>query len=147
MENEVGGIGPAAGACHKRNRAFSDGSLAISDRLATSAFMMARCDGGAQYYQVIDLLLDQQPAWALVKKTKSPVEAMAQALQPIGFSKEKFDLCLRDGDTYAGINATKNRGSNLFKVETTPTFFINNERYVGEMTIEHIETIINYVAN
>ena len=117
------------------------------DLIATAAFMMARCDGGAQYYQVIDLLLDQQPAWALVKKTKSPVEAMAQALQPIGFSKEKFDLCLRDGDTYAGINVTKNRGSNLFEVETTPTFFINGDRYVGNMTIQHIEKKINYALN
>jgi protein-disulfide isomerase len=79
------------------------------DLIATAAFMMARCDGGARYYQVIDLLLDQQPAWAFVRKRNFPVEAMAQTLHQIGFTKEKFNLCLRDGDKYTGINATKNR--------------------------------------
>lgn len=114
------------------------------DLIATAAAMMARCDGGAQYYQVIDLLLDQQPAWALIKKPKSPVEAMAQTLQQIDFSKEKFDLCLRDGDTYAGINATKNRGGEILKIESTPTFFINGERHIGNISINYIENIIKY---
>ena len=105
--------------------------------------MMARCDGGAQYYQVIDLLLDQQSDWVFVKEPKSPVEAMAQALQTVDFPQSKFDTCLRDGSTYIAIHTVKKRGSNLFNVETTPTFVINGERHIGNMTIDHIEKIID----
>ena len=36
----------------------------------------------------------------------------------------------------------KQRGLDKFKVDATPTFFINGERKAGEMTVDGIEKII-----
>ena len=36
----------------------------------------------------------------------------------------------------------KQRGLDVFKVDSTPTFFINGERYTGEMTVEGMEKVI-----
>ncbi|AWN34640.1 thioredoxin domain-containing protein [Methylobacterium radiodurans] len=109
------------------------------DPLATAAFMLARCDGDAKYYPITDLLFDQQPAWAFQQK---PVDALEQMLRQAGINKEKFEACLKDQKLYDGVNATKQRGLDTFKVDSTPTFFINGERYKGEMTIEGMEKVI-----
>ncbi|GJE16784.1 thioredoxin domain-containing protein [Methylobacterium marchantiae] len=112
------------------------------DPLATAAFMLARCDGDAKYYPITDLLFDQQQAWAYVQKPQSPVDALEQMLRQAGFSKEKFETCLKDQKLYAAVNAVKQKGLETFKVDSTPTFFINGERFKGEMTIEGIEKVI-----
>ncbi|GJD86716.1 MULTISPECIES: thioredoxin domain-containing protein [Methylobacterium] len=109
------------------------------DPLATAAFMLARCDGDAKYYPITDLLFDQQQAWAFQQK---PVDALEQMLRQAGISKEKFEACLKDQKLYDGVNATKQRGLDTFKVDSTPTFFINGERYKGEMTIDGMEKVI-----
>lgn len=109
------------------------------DPLATAAFMLARCDGDAKYYPITDLLFDQQQAWAFQQK---PVDALEQMLRQASISKEKFEACLKDQKLYDGVNATKQRGLDTFKVDSTPTFFINGERYKGEMTIDGMEKVI-----
>lgn len=112
------------------------------DPLATAAFMLARCDGDAKYYPITDLLFDQQGAWAFVQKPQSPVDALEQMLRQAGYGKEKFEGCLKDQKLYGAVNTVKQRGLETFKVDSTPTFFINGERYKGEMSIEGMEKVI-----
>ncbi len=112
------------------------------DPLSTAAFMLSRCDGNEKYYPISDLLFDQQQNWAFVRKPQSPVDALEQILRQAGFSKEKFEACLKDQKTYGAINAVKTRGLETFKVESTPTFFINGTKYSGALSIEELEKII-----
>ncbi|WP_342149374.1 DsbA family protein [Methylorubrum sp. SB2] len=112
------------------------------DPLSTAAFMLSRCDGNDKYYPISDLLFDQQQNWAFVRKPQSPVDALEQIVRQAGFSKEKFETCLKDQKTYAAINAVKTRGLETFKVESTPTFFINGTKYSGALSIEEMEKII-----
>ena len=111
------------------------------DPLATAAFMLARCDGNDKYYPITDLLFDQQRNWAFVQKPQSPVDALEQLLRQAGFSKEKFEGCLKDQKIYTAINGVKTRGLETFKIESTPTFFINGRRCSGAMTIEEMEKV------
>jgi protein-disulfide isomerase len=112
------------------------------DLVATAAFMISRCEGAENYYKIIDILLKQQAEWAFVKKSDSPVDAMARLLTEVGFTKAKFDLCLRNSQIYSGINFIRDRAINTFKVEKTPTFFINESKYVGEMDFPEIKSHI-----
>ncbi|KQT49930.1 disulfide bond formation protein DsbA [Methylobacterium sp. Leaf456] len=112
------------------------------DPLSTAAFMLSRCDGNEKYYPISDLLFDQQQNWAFVRKPQSPVDALEQIVRQAGFSKEKFETCLKDQKTYGAINAVKTRGLETFKVESTPTFFINGTKYSGALSIEELEKII-----
>lgn len=109
------------------------------DPLATAGFMLARCEGDKMYYPITDLLFDQQPAWAFTQK---PVDNLEQLLKQAGYTKDKFEACLKNEKIYAGINATKQRGLDVMKVDSTPTFFINGTRYTGEMTLEAMEKVI-----
>ena len=109
------------------------------DPLATAGFMLARCDGEQKYYPIVDLLFQQQRAWTATDK---PLDALRQMMRQAGFSQEKFDSCLKDQKLYDAVNAVKNRGIETFKVESTPTFFINGQRHPGNLSIDEIEKII-----
>jgi protein-disulfide isomerase len=62
-------------------------------------------------------------------------------MRQAGFSQEKFESCLRDQKLYDAVNAVRSRGEKL-GVTSTPTFFINGQRYSGNMSIADIEKII-----
>src|SRR5215208_3225898 len=109
------------------------------DPLATAGFMLARCDGEQKYYPIVDMLFQNQRAWAGSDK---PLDALRQMMRQAGFSQEKFDSCLKDQKLYDAVNAVKNRGLETLKVESTPTFFINGQRHVGNLSIDEIEKII-----
>ncbi|MBA1158310.1 DsbA family protein [Microvirga mediterraneensis] len=109
------------------------------DPLATAGFMLARCDGKDKYYPITDLLFDQQKNWAFVDK---PLDALRAMLKQAGFSQEKFDACLKDQKLYDAVNAVKNRAMEQFKVDSTPTFFINGQRHPGSLSIDELEKII-----
>jgi protein-disulfide isomerase len=109
------------------------------DPLATAGFMLARCEGEQKYYPIVDMLFTNQRAWAASDK---PLDALRQMMRQAGFSQEKFESCLRDQKLYDAINAVKNRGLETLKIDSTPTFFINGERHVGNLSIDELEKIL-----
>jgi protein-disulfide isomerase len=109
------------------------------DPLAMAGFMLARCDGADKYYAIVDLLFTHQRSWAFTDK---PLDALQQMMRQAGFSKEKFESCLRDQKLYDSVNAVKKRGEEVFKVNSTPTFFINGQRHPGNLSIAEIEKVI-----
>ncbi|SFV11155.1 Protein-disulfide isomerase [Methylobacterium sp. 174MFSha1.1] len=113
------------------------------DPLATAAFMLARSDNAARYYPITDMLFDQQANWAFVPK---PLDALEQMMRQAGFSKEKFEATLKDQTLYDGVNAVKEKAMTTFKVNATPTFFINGQKYQGEMTIDGMEKVIKPIV-
>lgn len=109
------------------------------DPLATAGFMLARCKGHASYYPVTDLLFDHQKDWAFTAK---PLDDLQAILRQAGFQQEKFESCLKDQKLYASVSAVRRRATETFKVSSTPTFFINGQRYAGNISMEDIEKII-----
>src|SRR5215203_725041 len=77
------------------------------DPRATAAFMLARCSGEDKYWAMIDVLFARQA----------------------GFTQEQFEKCLQDKALYDGVNAVKQRGNDIFKIDGTPTFFVNGKRF------------------
>jgi protein-disulfide isomerase len=109
------------------------------DPLATAGFMLARADGGARYYPITDLLFETQRSWAFSNK---PLDALAQTMRQAGMSQEKFEATLRDQKLFEGVNAVKNRATELFKVDSTPTFFVNGQRVAGAVSLEELEKVM-----
>lgn len=109
------------------------------DPVATAGFMLARADDSAKYYAVVDLLFETQRSWIMAPK---PLDALRQTMRQAGFSQEKFDGILRDQRLYEAVNAVKNRAAETFKVDSTPTFFINGQRVPGAQSIDEFEKII-----
>jgi protein-disulfide isomerase len=109
------------------------------DPLAAAGFMLSHCAGEGKYYPMVDLLFAQQKTWT---QTDKPVDALLSLARQAGFSQESFETCLKNQTIYDGVNAVRQRGSEKFKVDSTPTFFFNGRKVKGALSAKDLETII-----
>jgi protein-disulfide isomerase len=108
------------------------------DPLATAAFMLARALDEKRD-AAVDLLFAQQRNWAFVDK---PLDGLSSVLKQAGLGQEKFEATLKDSQLQTNIVAVRDRAAEKFGVNSTPTFFINGEKYTGEITYGDFEKII-----
>jgi protein-disulfide isomerase len=109
------------------------------DPLAAAGFMLAHCGGDGKYHPMVDLLFARQEAWT---RTDKPVDALLGLARQAGFTQESFESCLKNQSIYDGVNAVRTRGVEKFKVDSTPTFFINGRKYTGALSPQELERII-----
>jgi protein-disulfide isomerase len=112
------------------------------DPLAGGAASLARCAGKDKFFPTIELLFRTQQTWAV----EHPQEPLLATVKQEGFTEESFKACLADQKILDGILAVRDRAANDFKVEATPTFFINGEMKVGELSIDEIEALLKPAA-
>jgi protein-disulfide isomerase len=108
------------------------------DDLAVAASMLARCAGGDKSMALIDVLFASQDKWAV----REPIPALLQIAKQAGFTQASFDECLKDQKLYNNILAMRERGAKEFKVESTPTLFVNGKLQKGGATIEELDKLI-----
>ena len=108
------------------------------DPLATAAFMLAR-ELGDKREAVVDLLFSQQKNWAFSDK---PLDGLANVLKQTGLGQEKFEAVLKDQTLYENVNKVRDRAAEKFGVNSTPTFFVNGDKYNGEISLEDWDKII-----
>ncbi|PWK68135.1 DsbA family protein [Aminobacter sp. AP02] len=109
------------------------------DPLAEAGFMLARCSKD-NYFPMVDVLFKQQQSWAA---SQTPKDALLQISKLAGFTQESFEACLTDQKLLDDIRAVRARGEKDFKVDSTPTFFINGNVYKGAMTIDEMSAVID----
>jgi len=105
------------------------------DGLAAAAFLLARCAGPEKYYPLIETLFAQQQKWAV----KDPIPPLLAIAKQAGFTQQSFEVCINDKELLEKVQQVRNRGKEKFKVEATPTFYINGERHSGAMAIEDLD--------
>lgn len=108
------------------------------DPLAAGAFMLARCTSKDKYYSLIDTLFEQQTKWAVQR----PIPPLMAIAKQAGFTEQSFEECLKNQKLLDGIEEVRNRAAQKFKVESTPTFFVNGERLSGALSLEEFDKAI-----
>lgn len=109
------------------------------DPLATAGFMLARCAGPDKRNAMVDLLFAQQKNWAFTEK---PIEALANLVKQTGMTQEAFEACLKDQALYEKVNDVRNRASEKFQINATPTFFFNGRKQNGELTPDQLDKLL-----
>jgi protein-disulfide isomerase len=84
------------------------------------------------------VLFASQDKWAV----REPVPVLLQIAKQAGFTQASFDECLKDQKLYDNILKIRERGSKEFKVESTPTLFVNGKPMKGGATIEELDKVI-----
>lgn len=114
------------------------------DQLAAAAFMLGRClDKKDGYFDFIDMLYERQREWAF---SEDRVNALKNLAKQAGFTDESFKTCLDDKALYAQVLAVKNNGSEEFRIQSTPTFFVNGTRLEGAQPLSEFEKLIKPIA-
>ncbi len=102
------------------------------DALAAAGFMLARCAGRDKYETVVETLFAKQPDWV----TQQPIPPLMAIAKQFGFTEESFNTCLANQKVLDDIQAVRDHAVNKLGVNSTPTFFINGKRLVGDLSIE-----------
>jgi protein-disulfide isomerase len=109
------------------------------DPLAAAGSMLARCAGNDKYFAVVEVLFETQPKWVFVKE---PLPALLAIARQLGFTEQSFNECLANQKILDGIEWVRNRAAEDFHVRSTPTFFINGNIHVGEITLEELDKLL-----
>lgn len=107
------------------------------DDLAMAGFMLGRCLGGERYLPFVEVLYSRQRDWAFGEGDPRP-RLFAMAKQA-GFGQESFDKCLEDEELFKKLDQVRERAALKFKVNSTPTFFVNGQLVKGGTSVEQFE--------
>jgi protein-disulfide isomerase len=108
------------------------------DPVAAGAFMLARCAGNDKFLAVVDLLFHTQRTWAVEK----PLGPLLQTVKQAGFTEDSFKACLKNQKVLDGVEWVRNRAAEKFKVDSTPTFFINGQIQKGDISLADLEKMM-----
>jgi protein-disulfide isomerase len=112
------------------------------DIKAAAGSMLSRCiaNGDApKYFAVTDMLFRSQNDWV----TKNTTETLTRIGKQAGLSQQQVETCLKDQALLDKIAADQKYASEVLRVDSTPTFFINGEKIKGEASFEEFAKKIN----
>ena len=108
------------------------------DIKAAAGSMLSRCiakEDSAKYFAVTDMLFKQQGDWVM----KNTTETLTRIGKQAGLSQQAVDDCLKDQALLDKIVADQKYASEVLKVDSTPTFFLNGEKIKGETSFEEFD--------
>ena len=112
------------------------------DIKAAAGSMLSRCianGDAAKYFAVTDMLFRQQNDWVV----KNTTETLTRIGKQAGLTQQQVEACLKDQALLDKIAADQKYASDVLKVDSTPTFFINGEKIKGEASFEEFAKKIN----
>ncbi len=111
------------------------------DDVSLAAFMLARTaahgDAG-KYFGAVDMLFRQQRLWAV----ETPLQPLRTLMSQAGMGEDEFKACLADDALQKNVMTVLQRAVEVFKVEATPTFFVNGKSAVGALSIEEMAKMV-----
>lgn len=94
--------------------------------LAIAGFMLAGCAPEDQYFDVIDLLFEQQRAlFGAMQQGRAQAQFQTIA-RSAGFSDEDFRACMQNEDNLQAVRDANERAASE-GIGSTPTFFVNGD--------------------
>lgn len=110
------------------------------DPRAAAAAMLARCSPPEHHYALVDVLFKRQREWA---QADDPRPVLLQIARLAGFTEESFQTCLRNQELLDDIREIQATAQNEYGVSSTPTLFINGEKYSGALSADELSQIID----
>ena len=108
------------------------------DIKAAAGSMLSRCiakDDAGKYFAVTDMLFRQQNDWVM----KNTTETLTRIGKQAGLSQQAVEDCLKDQALLDKIAADQKYASEVLKVNSTPTFFLNGEMIRGETSFAEFD--------
>jgi protein-disulfide isomerase len=103
------------------------------DGLAAGAALLARCAPGNRGTVMIDQMFKNQTEWV---RAQNPLESLRGYAQLAGMSADDVDACLKNEGIMNKIREVQETASTAYKVQATPTFFINEDRLEAPKSYE-----------
>ena len=115
------------------------------DQPALAGAMLLHCGNGSQerFFALLDILYSEQSDWATAA---DPIYALRRIAARTGLNAEEFNACLSDRALADRILEERAEGTETFGVRSTPTLLVNGARYTGNLSMAHLDTIMERVG-
>jgi protein-disulfide isomerase len=104
------------------------------DPLAAAGFMLARCGGNDKYMPIVETLFAKQADWIV----KEPLQPLKEIAKQFGITEDDFNKCLSNQKLLDSIQTVRTHAVDKLGVNSTPTFFINGKKLVGDISIDQM---------
>jgi protein-disulfide isomerase len=104
------------------------------DALAAAGFMLARCAGNDKYMPMAETLFAKQADWVV----KEPLPPLKEIAKQFGMTEDSVNQCLANQKILDSIQAVRDHAVDKLGVNSTPTFFINGKKFIGDLSIEQM---------
>jgi protein-disulfide isomerase len=111
------------------------------DQVALTAAMVARYLPPSRYYPFITALFANQDRWAFARGVNSTDELWKMAALA-GMSRATFDQAIADTTLRNWILQQQQSDQDHWKIDATPSFVINGQKYSGEMSYDAFKKLI-----
>jgi protein-disulfide isomerase len=124
---------------------FETGKAALAfrhfpfDRYAFQASVMAECAGSDKFFALIDILFKRQAEWT---RADNITDALIKIGKQSGISQKKFEACLADEKLGESILTQRLVGSTDYGVDSTPTLFIEGEKYEDDRSYTALDEFL-----
>jgi protein-disulfide isomerase len=104
------------------------------DALAAAGTMLARCGGKDKYMPMVETLFAKQPEWMV----KEPLPPLKEIAKQFGIGETEFNECLANQKLLDGIQAVRDHAAQKLGVKSTPTFFVNGKKLIGDLSMDQL---------
>jgi protein-disulfide isomerase len=99
-------------------------------------FMLAEAAGPESYHNVVETFFRTQAQWS--DPAKTPREEILVVAKQLGFTEESFDAALTNQALFDAMETMRTDALEKYKLEGTPTFYINGKQLTGDKTLEQL---------
>lgn len=103
-------------------------------------FLLAYAAGEDKYTQVLKTFYKTQATWGAAEK---PRAALLEVATQLGFTAETFDAALANQELFDKLKKMQEQAAGEFKLEGTPTFYINGKQMTGSKSLEELKAVID----
>lgn len=111
------------------------------DQVALTAAMVARYLPPERYYPFVTALFANQNRWAFARGINTTDELWKMAALA-GMSRTTFDQAIADNDLKSWVLQQQQADQDRYKIDSTPSFVINDQKYAGEMSYDAFRKLI-----
>ena len=108
-------------------------------QVAAAGFLLARCAGKDKYFSVLDAVFRAQNEMFTSGDVHGVLLRIAQSA---GLTEDQFTACISDEKSIKALQDRVQKAQTVDKVDSTPTFVINDKKYVGEQTMAQFDAAI-----
>jgi protein-disulfide isomerase len=109
------------------------------DGISFGAALVTRCVNDLAYFAMVDTLFKQQETWHV----DNGMAQLANIVKGAGMDQAALDACLNNQANKDKIVALQKEATDTFKINSTPTFFINDRVLTGVSEYEAFKATID----
>ncbi len=110
------------------------------DLAALNAEIIVRCHvDNNKKFKLLGKMYEKQKIWAVGSDIKKINDSIKKIGLEFNLSKEKMDKCLKNSAVQDEILNQRIEAQKKYKIDSTPTIFINDKKYSGDMNYEQFK--------